>query len=256
MKKNLCLAMAGTMILALLSLSSCHKLGDIIHSGGAAKKCDITQITTYANSDTLLYLFSYNQKGKPVSILSNKTQQGIYNVQFKYDAQHRLAYYFAEPLAGQPIDFNFLHRFTYNNQHQIIIDSNYMGGTFAGVINGTQAPIQIIHFEYDVHGRIKKTTETSYPGTGAEVTYVTVYTYDGNGNLVKDGVNYDNKINWAQTNDVWMFLRRDYSVNNPFTATQYNSKKLPTRLNEPFTPYSLFVEQVYFGNSVVDYDCH
>jgi YD repeat-containing protein len=257
MKQYFTNAFAGISIVTLfLTLPACHKIGDIIHhGGGSAKKCDINLITTYTNDDSLVFSFSYNQQGNPLSILSNKTQQGLYNRHFKYDQQHRLAYYFAEPLAGQPIDFYYLHRFTYNNQNQIIIDSNYLGGTFAAVNNGTQAPVQIVHFEYDTWGRIKQTKEVNYPGSGAETIYITTYSYDANGNLVKPGVSYDNKINWAQTNNIWMFLRRDYSVNNPFTATQYNGKKLPTRLNEVQTPYTIFVEQVYYGNSVVEYDC-
>ena len=46
-----------------------------------------------------------------------------------------------------------------------------------------------------------------------------------------DGVVYDNKMNINRTNDIWQFLSRDYSVNNPFTAAAYNTARFPTTIS-------------------------
>ena len=259
MKKNFTGACTGMLIIALIvSFVSCEKFTDVIgHPSGNAnlKLCNIQKITTYNNNDSLVFEFSYNQKGNPTQLTTNKTQQGLYNLQFRYNQQHRLKDYYAEPLPGQPIDFNYLHKFTYDNNNRIIIDSNYMGGTFAAVDNGTQTPVQIVHFEYDNQGRIKTAKEISYPGSSAESEYINTYSYDANGNLENQGVSYDDKINWARTNPIWMFLRRDYSLNNPFNAVVYNQYKLPVQLNEPQSPYSIFVGPVYYGNSIIQYQC-
>lgn len=56
-------------------------------------------------------------------------------------------------------------------------------------------------------------------------TYAHDLVYDASGNPT--GRTYDNKLNMNRTNSVWMFITRDYSVNNPFTAKQYNDKELP-----------------------------
>jgi len=255
MKKSF---ITGPLVITFFALLSSCKKDYPSHGNGHAdlKICNIQRITTITNpTDSLVFDFSYNQKGNPVLLTSNKTQQGLYNVHFRYDQQHRLTAYYAEPLPGQPIDFQYLHKFTHDNKGRPVIDSNYLGGTFAAVNNGTQDPIQIVHFEYDHHNRIKKATEINYPGSSAESQNINIYTYDANGNLVKDGVTYDDKLNWARTNSTWMFIRRDYSVNNPFTATSYNPFKLPVTINEPQTPYSIFVYPVYYGHSKVVYQC-
>ena len=60
------------------------------------------------------------------------------------------------------------------------------------------------------------------------------YNYDGAGNLIHPasaGVVYDNKMNINRTNDIWQFLSRDYSMNNPFTADAYNAAGFPTVVN-------------------------
>ncbi|MBL7697861.1 MAG: hypothetical protein JNK79_06870 [Chitinophagaceae bacterium] len=38
---------------------------------------------------------------------------------------------------------------------------------------------------------------------------------------------YDTKASYLQTNPLWMFIHRNYSMNNPQGVTQYNSKNLP-----------------------------
>jgi len=58
---------------------------------------------------------------------------------------------------------------------------------------------------------------------------VNSYSYNADGNLA--GHDYDDKINYHRTNRVWMFIDRDYSVNNPVIATyEYNDFGLPTRI--------------------------
>jgi YD repeat-containing protein len=62
------------------------------------------------------------------------------------------------------------------------------------------------------------------------------YNYDSNGNLVRTGYTlqgqpiplvYDNQVNPQRTNEVYMFVARDYSRNNAMPAESYNDKGLP-----------------------------
>jgi hypothetical protein len=53
------------------------------------------------------------------------------------------------------------------------------------------------------------------------------YLYDSSGNLIMEGVQYDNKTSFMKTDNIWMFINRNYSKNNPTTAKGYNSNDLP-----------------------------
>jgi hypothetical protein len=86
------------------------------------------------------------------------------------------------------------------------------------------------------------------------------YNYDANGNLVKPGVTYTNKTSMLQTNKTLMFISRDYSVNAPAGfATQFNSNKLPVKVNSGKLPIFTRggVSGVYYDNENirVEYQC-
>ena len=103
------------------------------------------------------------------------------------------------------------------------------GYIFPQITNGspTNAYIhQATYYSYDNKQRIIKDS-TVFAGSIQPV--VNTYSYDINGN--KTGSNYDDKINLNRTNKIWMFLNRDYSVNNPYNAASYNTTGLPANLN-------------------------
>jgi hypothetical protein len=84
-------------------------------------------------------------------------------------------------------------------------------------------------------------------------TQIYQFEYDGNGNLVTPGVVYDNKINFHRTNKIWMFLDRDYSINNPFAAETYNSNHLPVKLVTDKTSDFLWIS--YIAETTLTYSC-
>ncbi len=94
-------------------------------------------------------------------------------------------------------------------------------------------------YTYDATCRVIKTTTIGIGGPeDGFVPLVNEYSYDINGNLVLPGITYDNKVNIHRTNKVFMFVDRDYSMNNPFTAPAYNGYGLPQTVGTP-TPGSV-----------------
>jgi len=73
------------------------------------------------------------------------------------------------------------------------------------------------------------------------------FTYDAAGN--RAAVVHDNKLNLNRTSKVWMFLTRDYSVNNAFVANRYNLNNLPTLLSGGIQLLPLP------GKTTIEYSC-
>ena len=107
----------------------------------------------------------------------------------------------------------------------------------------------LTYYRYDTWDRIVQDS-TIWSFGSAQVNK---YAYDANGNLV--GRTYDNKTNIHRTNRIWMFLDRDYSVNNPFPASDYNRSGLPTyfRFTYPGSYYLKFL--AFFSEATITYDC-
>ena len=65
-----------------------------------------------------------------------------------------------------------------------------------------------------------------------------------------------NKIikNLNRTNDIWQFLNRDYSMNNPFMAGAYNGTNYPTVINDAH-PSQSFLNEWKLANSQIGYSC-
>jgi hypothetical protein len=104
-------------------------------------------------------------------------------------------------------------------------------------------PVNIEQYTYDAKGRITQIKSQ---------TYTLTYNYDANGNLVLPNVVYDNKISFRRTNKLWMLLDRDYSENNPFTATTYNDKDLPTIIPNKYTSFM----HRGLNLAAIDYSCN
>ena len=205
-------------ILLAISLTGCYKV--FLKPSGEAALCRIEMMTIpgYMPNETYHRAFEYDQFGNPVSVkvVENDDGTGFATFRFDYNDLHQLTGYvgFSE------------HRFTYNNRGQVIIDSNrhyYTGGD--------------ARYEdrlyYDFLGRIVKVVSKFYYDYGGDEGVGTVVTsnlqYDERGNLVKPGVVYDDKVSIYRTHPVWMFIHRNYSVNNPIPAAEYNVQGLPLR---------------------------
>ncbi len=261
-------ALLISILLLFIQLSSCEKIGEFFPGRGGHndnKLCNIRKITTRFQDlqtglpDSFVYSFSYNAKGNPVNILTNKQLgNSLYNMHFRYDQRHRLIAFYGEfNIPGIPLDFFDLHMYGYDSRNRIIKDTfYYSAGSFSEVQNGTKDPIAFYFYEYDHKDRIINVRAINYPGTESEYESITSYQYDGNGNLIIPGTVYDNNVNMARTNSIWMFLRRDYSISNPYTAEKYNRFGFPILLNLPNSPYNNFLPVIYIKNNSIAYDCN
>lgn len=184
--------------------------------------------------------FTYNSHGDPVKGARKYTSTGAPDFVFKYDKYNRLTDLIGVYDFNYPDNVESWHKYFYNEYNQIVLDSFYL---FPSIINGqpsiSSAEYSIITYEYDIKNRISKVTTTYYGNVSPTVSYE-YYSYDENSNL--QGVPHDNKINLHRTNKIWMFLDRDYSVNNPAIASyNYNSFGLPVKIVFPSGSFGQFM---------------
>lgn len=204
------------LVLVLLSISivySCRRVDHVI----LKRLCRIEMMNAYTfRQDPVPRYFTYNQSGNPVRVsFDDSPGTGTPFYDFFYNDKQQL------------IQFNEFsdHFYTYDDRGLVIVDtthSYYTGEDFWYEEK----------FFYDDENRIIKTifkiyqAPTELPDIGVE--HVTEYVYDSRGNLVRPGVSYDNKTNPRRTNKIWMFVDKDYSVNNPIPGpTAYNELGLP-----------------------------
>ena len=212
------------------------------------KKCSISQInySTCCNyKDTMV--FAYNSWGDPITITQLPyPKTGAPNYVFKYDKKRRLTEMLSLYSGGGG---EVWHKYFYENpgNSNIILDSSYF---FPRLENGIMIwyyGASASYLTYDKVGRIIKDS-TVYQGTSIRVDN---YVYDANGNL--SGRIYDDRTNMNQTHAVWMFVNRDYSVNNPFSADSYNSEGLPTMINFTTEGGAKFFQ--FFRQATISYGC-
>lgn len=257
-----------TAILSFVCSSvSCSKPNNYIAGGYGSnddfKTCNITRIVTTlvppdGPIDSTIYTFQYNAKGLPVSIVPNKQSASFnYTIRFTYDAKDRLtSYYGVFNIPGGDQDFFDLHTFGFDAKGHIIKETFYSGsGKFSDVNNGTQTITAFYYYEYDTKGRIKKMKLHYHPGTSSETQSTQQFDYDHHGNLVRNGIRYDQNMNIARTNAIWMFLRKDYSINNAFIAETYSSNQLPAVINETNSKDYQFLPTIPLQFSRVEYKC-
>jgi hypothetical protein len=225
-----------TAALAILALSSCNKLVD--HIKNHLDDDDKTyRIETWKRSDSgpeyaNLGTFTYNANNDPTSLTFE--HRGGYYWKFNYDKHKRLSetylYEGAEYFEGSYREYR---KYKYNNKGQIISDTTYEYGEFDSIPTPQNNYYWVTTYTYDPKGRVIKTVEKHVKQTPEEPDFAITYefSYNEDGNLVRPGYTYDNKLSFLRTNKIWMFLSRDYSVNNPIPASSYNSFGLPLVFN-------------------------
>ena len=228
MKKISALLAVGLLI---VFLPGCKKLCDYVqaHPDADLKDCPITQIITTPccdESDTLD--FTYNAWGDPVSITRRPlVKTGHPNYLFRYDAWHRLTDIILPYSNGTAEQWHkYFYASIYSNR--IVRDSTYTFPTITSGFPELAVFSSQTFYDYDPQGRIIRDSTLS---SSSSTPLVNHYSYDAAGNRV--GRSYDTKLNVHRTNKIWMFYDRDYSINNPFIATTYNSKSLPLIINLP-----------------------
>lgn len=198
-------------------------------------------------SNQRFILVLYDQYENPVAITTPLPSTGHPYRTFMYDNFHRLKQYRGEYSNG---NYEFWHFYGLDLNGRIGRDTMYTLGAMGPTGPLTYFERAISQITYDAQGRIiRVVTDTQINPSHTE----TNYTYDASGNLVRPGVVYDNKMNMNRTNDIWQFLNRDYSVNNPFIASAYNSTNYPTVINSPTG--ILWLEEYQLGHSQIGYSC-
>jgi YD repeat-containing protein len=170
--------------------------------------------------------FTYNALGNPVSII-HQTNFGD-NLFFKYDHANRLTDFIAM-YGGAAQGGDEWHKYTYDphNTTRVIVDTTYIEFQSDNNKITSYEFTQLTTFKYDAQNRISQTTKTVEGDTT-----VTAYNYDSHGNLEGSGLVYDSKINVHRTNKLWMFLDKDYSINNQIDngTYTYDQGNLPVKM--------------------------
>lgn len=252
MKKRTLLLCTSCITVFLLQLASCVKPpkdfdprdGNAVFDG-----CRIKHIT-YTVGDKVEVDFVYNSKNDPVSVTPSNITTGTTQKVFYYDKKGKLVRMIEFYEDGDR--YEAIHSYGYTKD-LITTDSSYSIGQLS--VPGSQFGTSINYLKYDKFDRI--ITDSLVVLTPHPLIHVFQYSYDANGNRQTGGIPYayDNKLNLHRTNKIWMFIDRDYSVNNPFPATGYTYYGLPQGFSNPGTED--FIPFLYFNitNSTIQYDC-
>jgi hypothetical protein len=250
MKRSKRLSVIVKITFVTILLTGCEKIAEFLPKHGDAdiKFCNIAKIyASRALSNDVNATISYNALGNPTSIIFSRPTTGMPNRIFKYDAHHRLTDDIGDYTNGS---FELWRKFYYDRGGHIIRDTTYHFGTLGPQPTG-EFWRSVSHYEYDSYNRISKIMLE--PNIAFPIVTEQTYSYDENGNLVKPDVVNDNKLNIHRTNKIWMFLDRDYSVNNPFSANSYNNNRLPTSINTGDATHHFL--DLYFQKATIQYLC-
>ena len=250
------------LLIAIAALTSCQKADEqleeqslkvnrlkSVKNNAEIKDCRILQISYPLGNTNDVMQFTYNSFGDPVSVTRLLgTHTGHPNFVFKYDEKNRLIEFIGH--YNNSVFAEFWHKYFYDKDGNIVLDSGYI---FPRVVNGfpENAHIQqLTYYTYDNQQRIIK--DSTVFSTSATAS-VHTYTYDARGN--KTGVSYDDQVNLNRTNKIWMFINRDYSINNPFKADSYNLLGLPTSLNLPSHERLFGFLGTSLSKAQINYEC-
>ncbi len=268
MKLKLRRLTAFVFITSILQLLSCNKvinIDDLLHHPDQVPQlCNIKKITAFVLIipgliDTSIAEFKYDQWGNPVSLVFNHVNTGRPDLLFKYDKYHRLTDYYGSYYVSE-FSGEFLYHYHYTG-NRITADTFYAFGNLNKYVWASV-------YEYDNYERIIKITRKI--NTDGTPVLTDNFKYDNKGNLIrpllyfdstgthfitKDAI-YDDKVNIHRTNKIWMFIDRDYSINNPLPATYtVNRFNLPVKINVQPPLFLEFLYQYDIGKSVIEYDC-
>jgi len=222
------------LALVVVSLPGCKKAVEAFEDGLVdCRACNIQQISVASmdelGTDTVVYRFSYNAAGDPVTVKNTAVSTGNPNVVFRYDRSGRLLEMIRPYENGS---YETWTKYFYNTRGQIVRDTQYIFGSYVDSVpvGFLQYGYWTHHFMYDMFDRVVGRIDSAFFSGNLYVTPWN-FQYDAAGNLVAPGVVYDTDLNFLRTNRVWMFVCNNYSVNNGFQATAYNAHKLPLSFN-------------------------
>jgi hypothetical protein len=240
-------------VISMTVFLSCNKLPmdvDLRDAKNVLEICRVKQIIVGDAFNNDSRTFQYNAANDPVSVKIVQPGTGHPNLFFKYDRKGNLVEY-----AGlYTVDYNnatfeFLHRYGYS-KNRIVMDTMWVFGEYANPEASYSK--RYVYITYDDFNRVALDSEV-YVKPFPYINLIN-HGYDANGNRIAS-YSYDDKLSVHRTNKVWMFIDRNYSLNNMEGATSYNVLGLP--LTFPETPkfsYS-FANQSYFSSIQIVYDC-
>jgi hypothetical protein len=257
----------GTALLAALVLVfvGCKKIDEYFHEDNlVVTGCDLATIEVpWNDGESNSYttgVCTYNAQRQPERIVFNRTcitGAPAASYLFRYDATHRLTDF----IEACDSYFDRWHVYTYNSRGQIVGDSVYVWGNMDGnppSESDRDDLARYVAYTYDSENRIASAIEyLEAPNEGGGTTVytdTTYYNYNSEGNLIRPGATYDDKINICRTNKIWMFINRDYSRNNYIAATSYNSNGLP--LEFPVSYSNFQFSNADTGTIKFTYNCH
>lgn len=252
MKKNFRVIQLLLLLLVVCSFTSCKKLFDILHKDPVAvyKDCRISKMYQDEPGFTRMHVFSYNSFGDPVSIINDDPYEGAPQLYFRYDAHRKLTDYIG--LDMEESDFCvFWYKYVYSAAGRVLRDTQWVFGNFGASPDPNSQFIRVSHYTYDASGRIaSRSQQQIHPVVEAPFLQSYIYNISGNRN---SALPYDDKLNLRRTNRVWMFLDKNYSLNNSPAAALYNGHSLPLKFEGAidFT----FLAYGGLGNSRFEYFC-
>lgn len=245
--------------LPLLTLTSCTKVWDYFkqnpdHPGA---NCRIEQISfeslnTFDEIIPSAAYFSYNTFNNP-TLIRFDIPYDLWPMDkaFRYDAENRLIVYvegFEYPETVQTL----WHKYIYINPMKII-DSVFTYTTGDYMI--TDRPddysgLRVYELTLDFWGRIINEKRIYENSNISEK----IFRYDHNGNIIKPGITYTTKPNIRQTNKIWQFIDRDYSVHQPeHEVGTFTSFGMPHTFTNIISTYSEVL--TISPSAVITYNC-
>lgn len=248
-----------TVTVAALT-QSCRKVIDYVlaHENGQndCRGCNIKQITVNTadelSNDTVVFTFTYNPHGDPLIVKNTQVATGNPNMVFKYDKFGRMTELVRPYSDGSYETWN---KYSYNDKNQIIRDTQYIFGTYTDSVPVAfpQNGIWVRQFAYDAMDRIIQETDSIFNPGAAPFGGTADFSYDAGGNLLNQGTAYDSHLSILRTNRIWMFLCKNYSLNNGFQASSYNNHGLPLQFEGSYSDMQIIVP--FSGQFVVQYGC-
>lgn len=236
---------------------------------------EITQVNGL-RSDYVIDTVSitYNARNNPVSLIGQHASTGYPYYLLGYDQQNRLRINIGAYLGDNPY-YEIAHKYTHDNKKRIIQDSVFTFGHYNRnallITSGDFTTLR--NFTYDNQDRVTKVVEYLPGFAPALYTRTITYYYNAAGNAYKINESntgtktsntstdafpvYDNKVNPHQLHEIWQFTDVDYSRNNAFVASAYNSYGLPVKIvydKDHYTGLSLL--NLQFRSSEIVYGHH
>jgi hypothetical protein len=264
-------------------LTGCQKLIDYIHKGNGNSVSDICQVQTVSSTGqygSSNYVFNYNKRNDLESIITTPLSTGNPNTFFIYDKKQRcsqvISSFTSTPTTPGGSVWGW-HKFDYNKADQIIRDTAYAFTEIGpdGVVMPSTHYMTVSSIQYDAYNRVVASIDSVWYFGSFTNTYYYAYKYDERGNLVYQArqlriaanpmqtandtfrlAPYDDKISIRQTNKMWMFIDRNYSVNNSFSGATYNSFGLPVYFDaQQYLQGLITLLPFIYGNVTVQYQC-